>query len=359
MSGTPQGGFVGLQALRGLAAMLVVLYHATQMVHERLGAGEVWTFGAAGVDLFFPISGFVMALTTHRHWGSSGRGAEFLWRRLVRVVPLYWAATALKVAGLLLVPAMASHASLDAWHVLASCLFSPAWDVHHRAQPVVPVGWTLHFEMLFYALFAAALALRLQPVLWVGAVLAVFSFLPLEPMLGAIGTLADPILLEFVAGMFIGWATAAGHRLGPALSAGCLLLAFAALPLTQVLPHGAAFTWRVLVWGVPGALAVAAAIGLEPRLQGRLNGWPQRLGDASYAIYLVHGFVLPPLGALVVKLGWTQGLAPALTVLLACLVSAGVGLQVHQRLEQPLTRRLNQRLRWRTAGAARSAGEPG
>jgi len=67
MSTTTPQTFVGVQILRGVAAMLVVLCHASQMVHHRLGSGEVLFFGASGVDLFFPISGFVMAVTTSRY----------------------------------------------------------------------------------------------------------------------------------------------------------------------------------------------------------------------------------------------------------------------------------------------------
>jgi peptidoglycan/LPS O-acetylase OafA/YrhL len=325
--------------------MLVVLYHASQMIHERFGRGEVLTFGSAGVDLFFPISGFVMVLTTHRHWGQAGRAGRFLLRRLVRVVPMYWAATLLKIAGLLALPAMASHPQLDAWHVAASFLFIPAWDVHHRAQPVVPIGWTLNFEMMFYALFALALGLRVRPVWWVATGLAVFSFLPLEGLLGAVGTLANPILLEFVAGMFIGWAAVNGRLLPRAIAAPCLTAAFLALPLTMFVPAAEAYAWRWLLWGIPGALALAAAVALEPTLGQGLRGWPEKLGDASYAIYLVHGFVLPPLGILMGWLHLNSGVWPLATLLPACGASAAAGWCVHRWLERPLTDFLNDRMR--------------
>lgn len=344
--------FVGVQALRGLAAMLVVLYHATQMVRERFGSGEVLTFGAAGVDLFFPISGFVMVVTTYHYWGQAGRAGQFLLRRLVRVVPLYWAATLLKIAALLLVPAMASHPHLDPWHVAASFLFIPAWDVHGRAQPVVPIGWTLNFEMLFYALFALALWLRVRPLWWVGGFLAVFSFLPLSGLLGAVGTLANPILLEFVAGMLIGWATLKGHHLPKGVAAVCLAAALIALPLTQLVPSGDAYAWRWWLWGIPGALALAATVALEPVLRARLSGVPEKLGDASYAIYLAHGFVLPPLGIVMGKLQFTTGVWPMATIVLACALSAVVGWCVHLWVEKPLTQRMNGWVRTRQAAVA-------
>ena len=338
----------GVQALRGLAAMLVVLYHATQMVAERLGAGHVLNFGASGVDLFFPISGFVMVLTTHRHWGQAGKARDFLLRRLARIVPLYWGATLLKLLALLAVPAMASHPTLDAWHVTASFLFVPAWDVHHRAQPLVPVGWSLHFEMLFYLLFALALWLRVRPVLWLSAALmAVCLCLPWRDALGAMGTLADPMLLEFVAGMFIGWATVRGRQLPPRVAAGLLVAAMLALPITELMRHGEAFTWRALVWGLPGALALAAAVPLEGWWQRHRSPLLENLGDASYAIYLVHGFVLPPLGAGLVRLELVGGPWPLFAVLTGCALSAGFGWWVHRWVEVPLTQRLIAHIRRR------------
>ena len=346
-----------VQALRGLAAMLVVLYHATQMVAERLGAGHVLTFGASGVDLFFPISGFVMVLTTYRHWGKAGQARDFLLRRLARIVPLYWAATLLKVLALLALPAMASHPTLDAWHVVASFLFIPAWDVHHRAQPIVPVGWSLHFEMLFYLLFAWALWLRVRPLLWLSLVLGTICLLaPWRDALGAIGTLADPMLLEFVAGMFIGWATVRGRVLPVSVAAALLAAALLALPATEAMGHGAAYTWRALVWGVPGALALAAAVALEGWWQRHRSPMFERLGDASYAIYLVHGFVLPPLGFVLVRLGLNSGAWPLLAVLAACVASAWIGWWVHRWVERPLTERLIEHIRRQPVKAPEPTG---
>ena len=206
VSTQPGPTFVGVQVLRGIAAMLVVLCHASQMVHYRLGVGEVLFFGASGVDVFFPISGFVMAVTTRRYWGQAGHALDFLVRRLIRIVPIYWGATLLKLLLIVALPAVVGATRLDAWHVTASFLFIPAFDAEHKAFPVVPIGWTLNFEMLFYLLFAAVLALRLQPLIWLGGGLLLISLLPPLPAWGAIASLFSPMLLEFVGGMLLGWA---------------------------------------------------------------------------------------------------------------------------------------------------------
>lgn len=320
--------------------MMVVVYHLTQLAERHLHGPSEWLFGSGGVDLFFSISGFVMVLTTHQHWGKADAATNFLWRRIVRIVPLYWITTAFKLCGLLLLPALAPPGGIDPWHAVASFLFIPAWDAWHRAQPLVPVGWTLNYEMFFYLIFALALWRRVHPVLWVGLGLAVFSALPLTATIGAVGTLAGPILLEFVAGMLIGWATLKGRQLPVVLAWPLLIGAFVAFGLTQTMSPAHVYTWRPVVWGIPGAVAVASAVALEPFLQRWVAGWPKRLGDASYALYLSHTLVLPPLGMLLVRLSARVEFAPMVAVAASALLCAAVGLAVHRWIEAPLTARL-------------------
>ena len=89
------------------------------------------------------------------------QAGQFLQRRLLRVLPLYWFYTLLKVALLAAVPAVAMRYSLDLSHLAASLAFVPWTSPWGEVQPVLPVGWTLNFEMLFYALFALAMLLGL------------------------------------------------------------------------------------------------------------------------------------------------------------------------------------------------------
>jgi exopolysaccharide production protein ExoZ len=344
-----QDSLVGVQVLRGVAAMLVVLAHATQMVQGRLGFGEILHFGASGVDIFFPISGFVMVITTYKHWGKAGVALDFLARRLIRIVPLYWAATLLKLLATLALPALTSYPVLDAWHVTASFLFLPAWNADHLAFPLLPVGWTLNFEMFFYALFTIVLSLRLRPVWWLGAILLFFSVAPMPEGMGPFAALAEPMLMEFWAGMLIGWATLTGHKLPAGSGWACMAAAFVALAVSQVLPESTAFAYRLWVWGFPGCVALLSVIALEPVFSKHLAGWPQRVGDASYAIYLSHGFVLPVVGVAFSKLGLAGQAWGLVAIAAGCAVSAVAGVFVHKVLERPVTRWLTRLFRERRA----------
>lgn len=357
--------FTGLQMLRFVAAMLVAVMHITQALSVHLtgqGAGHYWESGSAGVDIFFVISGFVMGITTPPAAARVAQRARQAWhflkRRLIRVLPLYWFYTLLKVALLAAVPAVATRFSLDLSHLAASLAFVPWTSPWGAVQPVLPVGWTLNFEMLFYAFFALAMLLGLPRL---GLCLGAFVFLMVLAHFysgsTALNFYASTIVLEFVAGV----ALARIHQRRPAIApeAGLLGLCLG-LVLMFGLPWSAEDD-RFLSWGLAATLIVAGAIWMEPwtaRFKAR-TGALVFLGDASYSIYLSHTFVVPATVQLAVHLGLEHagavGLLTALWVVLAGCLSYAL-------LERPTTHSLQ---RWlmrpplATAASSRPADAPG
>ncbi len=347
--------FYNVQVGRALAALMVVYLHVTAMISERFGSMEWFYPGAAGVDIFFAISGFLMVTTTAGQWGQPGQWQGFIVRRLIRIVPLYWLVTAAKLAQMIVVPALAQRQTLLPWHVVASFLFIPAWNAEGEAIPLIALGWTLSFEMLFYILFAGALALRLRPVPWLTAVLIGGAILGLfrTDAWGAEAKLLDPLLLEFVFGMAIGMATLSGRRLPVAVALIGLPVLFLVLVATNWLDPGWANGHRTLVWGVPGALILACLVALEGHWRGRLFRFACFLGDASYAIYLAHGFVLSIVGVVFTRLlgprfDWSHWLLVPTFV-----VAVAGGVVVHVLIERPVTDWL--RRRWHAARLRRAA----
>jgi peptidoglycan/LPS O-acetylase OafA/YrhL len=327
-------GFVGVQALRAVAALLVVAMHADQMWHMRLDpthAEDFWRTGAAGVDIFFVISGFVMMVSA-RHLAAVRGWRVFAWRRFERIVPLYWIATTLKVVSVLAAPALVLHTVLRPGDIVASYLFLPWHNAAGEIGTILPVGWTLNVEMGFYILFAAALAsgwglLRLiLPCLAVAAAASVF----VTPDWPAVALYCDPIVLEFGAGLCLGALTVRGRNLPAAPAAIALVAGFALLlAVPPVLP-------RVLSWGVPAVLIVAGTIGLEAWFRRTLPRWLLMLGDASYSIYLTHAFVLAALGAVLQRVGLPLTGSFAIAVGVGCLLSAVAGVVCRLVLEVPL-----------------------
>jgi exopolysaccharide production protein ExoZ len=157
--------FLTIQALRAVAALLVVVLHAFETWGERVdpaAPGVSWDNGASGVDIFFIISGFVMVISSRRLVDRPGAWLIFLRHRVVRIVPLYWLLTTAKIVAVMVLGGVVLRTSLDFKSVAGSYLFLPVTDSAGHFRPVLPVGWTLTYEFLFYLLFAAALAIRVD-----------------------------------------------------------------------------------------------------------------------------------------------------------------------------------------------------
>ena len=338
-----------VQVMRGLAAVMVLLLHATEVATERFGSPhQNWWAGAAGVDIFFVISGYVMALSSGRLVGRRGGATKFFKRRLERIVPIYWITTTLKVALLLWLPALGLRGLGGRWHVAASYLFLPSWNTFHAALPVVPVGWTLNFEMLYYALFALALALQMPPLRMLTPVLIVLALVPLavHARVYALLTWCDPILLEFLFGMMLERAWRRGWKLRPGVAWAVLCLGMSLLVL---LPRQDGTLLRPFLWGLPAVAMLGAALSLEESVGRRAPRWMLLIGDASYSIYLTHGFVLPVVAMLLAAMPWAgarQMPAVILTSLALCLAA---GLMFYRWVELPL---IHFFLRRRTAALA-------
>ncbi|MFD2739614.1 acyltransferase family protein [Sulfitobacter aestuarii] len=148
----------GLQSLRGLAALMVLIGHIlAEAEHYRAAplplAALPWS---RGVDIFFVISGFIISLSLHRH---IARPLPFLARRLWRVAPLYYLFTTLMLLTLLLLPGAAKDSSLDLAGALHSYAFLPHARPDGRIAPLLSLGWTLNYEVFFYVLCALCLAM--------------------------------------------------------------------------------------------------------------------------------------------------------------------------------------------------------
>lgn len=277
---------LALQILRGAAALAVAFAHVPGL-YETFPASK---FGAVGVDVFFVISGFIMVYSSRRLFGRPEGAATFLRRRLIRIVPLYWAVS-ISVAGIYLSTVGAPKVTPQ-W-IVSSLTFIPFGDGAHA--PITGVGWTLNCEMFFYVCFAVVVALPMRPA--VAAISALFIGLSIAwgifPLPAPLEFWFHPIILEFVLGTWLGLAYASGWRL-PSLMcvglvvAGALLFAVA-FRTGYYAGRGAELPPRFLVWGLPALLIVAGtALPRTPLGGNALTAPLAAIGDISYALYLVH-----------------------------------------------------------------------
>jgi exopolysaccharide production protein ExoZ len=274
---------VSIQALRGIAALLVFWGHAINAVHLEVAGDFPPLYGPFGVDLFFVISGFVMVYSSERLFGQPGAPTKFFARRLARIVPLYWATTAI------LVWFVVPYASTKA--VLGSLLFTPRIP---SEAPLLYVGWTLIFEMFFYTVFAVALLAkrRIAVVAGAGVFLIAFTVLfgpapglsPHAPAASGIAYLADSVIIEFLFGMVIALVYRAGGRLPLWATIGLLVAGVAWLAAT------APAVPRLYSAGIAAALIVGAmSLSSMPSPKGNaLVRGVVFLGDMSYSLYCTH-----------------------------------------------------------------------
>jgi len=314
-----------IQYLRGVAAFGVLLFHAADR------AGYVFGVGAAGVDVFFVISGFIMWVVTCR---KTPGPADFLVRRIQRIVPLYWGLTLLTAGAAIAIPTAFPAMRPTAGHILQSLLFIPHRGESGAIAPLIVPGWTLNYEMFFYLLFAAALLApaRLRPWLLTAALGGLALIRPLGDAQNPLwATYTNPLLLEFGAGVWLGKAWSEGRLPGRPVAWTAMALGaagFIAVSLARLDIEPA----RLLYWGVPAFLLVSGAVSLE-RAGPLPHWWPLRtLGDASYSVYLVHGLAIS--AAFRLLRGVVSGPIPAFAVSVVAGVAAG--LVVYQFAEKPL-----------------------
>ena len=339
--------FYGVQALRFAAATAVVVTHAVDLAGTRLeletaltqgilAGGTLENFGAVGVDVFFVISGFIIATTTRGQAGVSAAGA-FLWRRFRRVAPIYW------LLSLPILVGMARGGTLSPEVAAATFLFWPFSGLE-MTFPALGPGWTLCFEMLFYAGFGLAM-MGGRKVGWglVGAYAAMLAvgLVVAAPVLRFWGA---PIILEFLLGVGIAWVwRSAPRRLG-VWAVGLAMLGFG---LGLVFGYGGVDDVRALndpwnglrraaVWGLPSALLVFGVVRMErtDRAPGRLSRAAAFMGDASYSIYLVHVLVIRALGRLFES--GMVALPGDAVVGLTVVASLAAGAVVHVWIERPM-----------------------
>ncbi|MCJ2144052.1 acyltransferase family protein [Methylobacterium sp. E-066] len=356
---------IEVQILRAAAALMVVWHHAR---HEAgllalRGAGPALDPGTllpwwGGVDLFFVISGFVIVHASGRLFGVPGGRARFLAHRVARVVPLYWLVSLLYLALALARPDLLGDAAAlvhEPGTILAGFLFWPAARPDGIVQPLYGLGWTLNYEAFFYGLFAIGLGFgRRGAVAWLALALvtlvALGALVPGLPV--PVRFWANPIVLEFLLGAGLALAHREGFRPGVSLRLGLAILGLLGLGLAARLLVGdgaADGVLRPLLVGVPASLLVAAALGPKRQaaeiavLPVALRGLV-RLGDASYALYLVHPFALRLGREALLRLDLAAGLHPwgSLAVMVAGSVVAA--LLVHRCVERPLTRWARARL---------------
>jgi len=327
-----------LQYLRAIAALVVVYSHACIQVPEY--KAQVVEFGSFGVDIFFVISGFIMMYISK----PSHTPKAFIVNRVRRVVPLYWFFTLLLATVLFIKPSIFSKTELQLDVLVQSLLFLPHWSQAHPGEvwPLLAPGWSLNYEMYFYALFAlslfAAQKFRL-PIISI-VIICVFGLAHLTSIDGPDGPYTeffkDQVVFEFIFGMLLAYAWQRGFRLTSIAGTAMAITSFAYLIFHSQQRGYASFddAQHILTHGIPAALMVAGVLYIKlPE-----NKFGLLLGDASYALYLSHIFVLGLLRVVLPPILGTSQSAAFLFVAISLVVCTLVSIPVHLLIDNWLLR---------------------
>lgn len=344
--GRSAGGTVwNIQILRFVAAAMVLFGHLNHEVLQRPDldvAGfrpfeAVWWPG--GVDIFFVISGFIMYHISAGQFGKPGASRQFLERRIIRLVPPYWGFTILVLIAMALFPAQLASNATSPWHSIASFLFIPAANPSGAVFPVLILGWTLNFEMLFYLCFAIGLtqSKRIGTAIICGLLLLLAASFLLQPLPMPFTFWSNTVVIEFLFGIAIAEARRRGVRLSVPVSAALVVAGIGALLLLRGLNlTGHDFGWRFLWAGAP-ALLLCTGLALVPEAAdpGRIKRALVFGGDMSFAIYLSHPFTLTAFAFVMARMGVQDPWLYIAISFIACLVVAGF---VFVWIERPVYR---------------------
>lgn len=336
----PPGEIIGIQAMRYIAALAVLLDHLIIRLCEGGAAPASWLpmahrMGAIGVYVFFAISGFVMVLTNREKFQASNSSFDFFARRIIRIWPMYLIAT-MVVFG-------ARHGGdpLYGFDNLAKSLaFIPYLGEDNLYRPVLGKGWTLNYEMFFYAIFALCLCFPKKIGLSLAGV-ALVALASAGVVEGGVywNFYTDSIVLFFLIGMVLAVLTTDTRLRLPHFSSASLAVAAGAGAFVLAI-----FSGRVSSNETVRQIAMFACVSLclyvvcfaTSRFRSvRLARWVAVLGDSSYVLYLFHGFVMV---AMLAVLNKVIQLPPMVLIALVCVVVSVVCVLIHLFLEMPVNR---------------------
>ncbi|MCZ8100879.1 MAG: acyltransferase [Burkholderiales bacterium] len=323
-----------IQFLRFVAALAVCVHHAhtAVTVHGLMRpASDIVTrmtdVGAAGVHIFFVISGFIMVYTAFGR-PSPDRPTTFFLKRALRIFPIYWV-----VCVLYLVAGSAGFIAFDfgLGGLLASLLLLPG-----SSSLIVGPGWTLTYELYFYLCFGAVIVFGRSRSLVILSLFFAISIIlgsVLNPAHAGLKVMTSHLLVEFIVGGAIGILYLSSHTITKPLAQALILAAIggfaASVSAIDAIPSA-------LAWGGPSALLIIGLVMAEK--SGSLPAWIGKaawLGNSSYLLYLIHTLVFDVAlkflrtGGASAEYGWSMiGLVVAMSVLIAIVM--------HDHIESPL-----------------------
>jgi exopolysaccharide production protein ExoZ len=325
-----------IQALRAFAAIAVAI------LHTKYALTPMPAVGAFGVDIFFVISGFIMARICETN------SSFFFRRRLIRIVPPYWAMTLLLFLFAWKFPQLLQATQASGQELIKSLLFIPYYKSNGLLRPLLFVGWSLNYEMFFYVALAVALLILPKRPLLLTSLFIVTTVAISFPFAakGAIPTFySSGVMIEFLFGI-IAYFVVRGVSIALSVRLRSLSLLFLLLSLIAVVLNegffAAANAWhRNIVTGLICFVMITSASLLSKGAWDINFPAVVLIGDASYMLYLLHPYCELLLDRIVARRMPIFAIDHLFGCVFALTVSIFVAVILHLKLERPVVAYLN------------------
>jgi exopolysaccharide production protein ExoZ len=309
--------------------MMVAFYHASRHLDEGVGAPtlrSILQFGHSGVNFFFVLSGFIILYVHRRDVGNPSRLRRYIVRRITRLWPIY-----LVIFGsILLLNVIKRHQLPPVGDLMISLFLLPS-----DKALIVPVAWTLQYELLFYTIFGILIVNRRTGL----SVMAIWFVVSMTGIGNGMvpSQLVSTWNLEFFIGMAVALLIQEGVRVPARVILLCGLAAFSAVALAEDLSWIAAYSvMSDCLYGISAGMIILGGVSSDQTGKIAVPQSLQRVGGATYAIYLFHLLIIGAVWQAALMAGLaTPAFAPVLFAVMAVAVVVG-GVLVSEWVEQPL-----------------------
>ncbi len=327
-----------IQALRAFAAMSVVVFHTGYVVPF------MHPFGSFGVGVFFVISGYIMAGIC------ATNPSLFLRRRLIRIVPPYWALTGVLFLCALRLPHLLHVTRASGVELLKSLLFIPFFKADGTVQPLLFVGWSLNCEMFFYLAIALGLYLAPRRPMLCASVIVLGVIALCRPFrhAGAIPSFySNVLMIDFLLGILAyhlccRMAARTAFRMRWFWLAVLLCSTLGAVAFDGLTALTSAY--RPWIFPLVNTAIVFSAVLLAKAGWDTRLGWVVLVGDSSYILYLVHPFCAGALSRALFRSIPALDITRPLGCSIACACSVLAAILIHRWIERPCATFLSRRL---------------
>lgn len=326
-----------VQLLRAWSAYMVVGYHTMEFIDWN-GTGS-WIpdtdMGSGIITIFFAISGFLMVQITPQNETFSW----FMAKRAARIVPLYWLSLTGVLVATAIIPWAFSSANLNLPSIVSAYAFLPYPDINGNLLPILGVGWTLNYEVLFYILFGLSMMLPRNwqmPGLFamMGAIMIGARVIGGDGVYGRF--YGDTVMFDFAAGAllahFVNWKPVTAFIKRTSMLSFALVAGILWFLIEFTVPYSVPTQWR---YWIPAMMIMFAAVGQDLHRKPTPKSFLTYLGDAGYSTYLLHLFILMVVGPLWFRFLGTDLIASIMLLPAMLAIAVAVSVVSYELFEKP------------------------